>query len=267
VKNFRRIYAALLLASFQANTQYRIQSLLWLLFAIIRPVVFLAAWSAAAATQGGEIGGYTISDFAAYYVCITLVGLLTLSWNVYDFELEVRQGKLAPKLLRPLHPLHYAVVDNIVYKINVLPALAPVLVIIAVTFQAHFDTQWWPGVLVFPSVVLAACLQFFLGWAIASFAFWTTRLHAIVRVYDRLSFLFAGQIAPLSLLPGPLAVLGYLLPFAYTLWVPAEILRGGVTADQALVMVAGQVLWLVLAWVMFVVIWHYGLRQFSAVGA
>jgi ABC-2 type transport system permease protein len=267
VKNFRRVYGVLFLASFQANTQYRIQSLLWLLFAIVRPVVFLAAWSAAAATQGGEIGGYTISDFAAYYVCITLVGLLTLSWNVYDFEQEIRQGKLAPKLLRPLHPLHYAVVDNLVYKINVLPALIPVLIVIAVTFQAHFETRPWPSLLAIPSIVLAAVLQFFLGWAIASFAFWTTRLHAIIRVYERLSFLFAGQIAPLSLLPGPLAVLGLVLPFGYTLWVPAEILRGGVTPDQALVMIGGQVVWLGLAWGMFVVIWRYGLRQFSAVGA
>src|ERR671939_1522893 len=137
MKTLWRVYQALLVANFQQASQYRVQSALWLLFAVVRPVVFLAAWSAAAAAQGGAIGDYSIGDFAAYYVCLTLVTQLTMAWNAYDFELEVRQGKLAPKLLRPLHPLHYAVAENLVYKITTLPALVPALVLIAWTFQAH----------------------------------------------------------------------------------------------------------------------------------
>src|SRR5438477_38272 len=56
VNHLIRVYRAILVAEFQAAAQYRVQSVLWLLFAIVRPVVFLAAWSAAAATQGGQIG-------------------------------------------------------------------------------------------------------------------------------------------------------------------------------------------------------------------
>ena len=37
------IYRALLLAELQAAAQYRVQSVLWLLLAVVRPVVFLAA--------------------------------------------------------------------------------------------------------------------------------------------------------------------------------------------------------------------------------
>ena len=61
-----RTYQALLLAGFQQMAQYRIQSLLWMLFAIIRPVIFLAAWVAIATAQGGSVAGYTVGDFAAY---------------------------------------------------------------------------------------------------------------------------------------------------------------------------------------------------------
>ena len=262
-----RIYRVLFVANFQAATQYRVQSVLWLLFAVIRPVVFLAAWSAAANAQGGTIGDFTVGDFAAYYVCLSLVSQLTMSWDAYDFELEVRQGKLSPKLLRPLHPLHYAVVSNIVYKVMTLPALLPALVLIAWTFQAHFQTQLWQVAVFVPSVLLAVALRFVFGWVLAALAFWTTRLHAIMHLYDRVSFIFAGQIAPLSLLPGPLAALGYALPFAYMLWAPSEILRGGATFDQAMLILVAQVVWLVLSWLAFVVVWRMGLREFSAVGA
>jgi ABC-type uncharacterized transport system permease subunit len=41
-----RIYRALFVAEFQAAAQYRVQSVLWLLFPIIRPLVFRAAASA-----------------------------------------------------------------------------------------------------------------------------------------------------------------------------------------------------------------------------
>jgi ABC-2 type transport system permease protein len=256
------IYRALFVAQFQSAAQYRVQSVLWLLFAIIRPVVFLAAWSAAAATQGGSIG-----DFAAYFVALTLVTQLSMSWNAYDFEYEVRQGKLAPKLLRPLHPLHYAVVENIVWKVVTLPALVPALALIAWTFHARAEPHWWHLVLFVPSVLLASALRFFTGWVLACLAFWTTRIHSIMHFYDRLSFLFGGQIAPLSLLPGPLQAVSYLLPFGYMLGVPAEILRGGTTLDQSLALLLGQAVWLAVAWIGFALIWRAGLRQFSAVGA
>jgi viologen exporter family transport system permease protein len=262
-----RLYRVLFVASFQQMAQYRIQSVLWLLLAVIRPVVFLAAWSAAAATQGGSIGGYSIGDFAAYYVCLTLVSQLTMAWEAYDLEFEVRQGKLAPKLLRPLHPIHYTVVANVVYKITTLPALVPALVLIGWTFQARFETQWWQVAIFVPSVVLAAALRFVFGWFLGAFAFWTTRLHAIMHLYDRVVFLLSGQVAPLSLLPGPLATLGYALPFGYMMWAPAELLRGGMAYDQAIVTLGAQLTWLVVSSIAYVVVWRLGLRQFSAVGA
>ncbi|HEX8966380.1 MAG TPA: ABC-2 family transporter protein [Chloroflexota bacterium] len=262
-----RVYRALFVANVQQAAQYRVQAVLWLLFAVVRPVVFLAAWSAAAGAQGGSIGDYSAADFAAYYVCLTLVSQLTLSWHMYDFELEVRQGKLAPKLLRPLHPLHYTVVENLVYKLTTLPPLAPALVLIAWTFGAHFQTQPVHLVLFVPSVLAAAALRFMFGWLLAAFAFWTTRTHAIVHLYDRVVFVFAGQIAPLSLLPAPLATLGYALPFGYMLWAPAEILRGGLPVDRAIWLVMAQCAWLLASCVTFVWVWRLGLRQFSAVGA
>ncbi len=267
MRKFARIYRVLFVANFQLAAQYRVQSVLWLLFAVIRPVIFLAAWSAAANAQGGNIGDFALADFAAYYVCITFVGQLTMAWNAYDFEFEIRQGKLSPKLLRPLHPLHYAVVENIVWKATTLPVLVPALVLVGWTFQARFATQPWHILVFVPSVLLAAALRFVFGWVMASCAFWTTRVHAIMRLYDRVTFLFAGEIAPLSLLPGPLAALAYALPFGYMLWAPAEILRGGATPDQALLILAAQSVWLLVGWVGFVAIWRIGLRQFSAVGA
>ena len=46
-----RIYRQLFTAQFQAAAQYRIQFLLWMLFSVIRPTIFMAAWVAVAAVE------------------------------------------------------------------------------------------------------------------------------------------------------------------------------------------------------------------------
>ena len=92
-------------------------------------------------------------------------------------------------------------------------------------------------------------------------------LHAVSTFWDRAAFIFAGQIAPLALLPGPLQTIALALPFGYILGVPAEILRGGVTIPTALQLMAGQVVWVVIFYFAFQRVWRVGVRQYSAVGA
>jgi ABC-2 type transport system permease protein len=262
-----RTYRALLVAQIQAASQYRVQSILWMLFSVIRPVIFLAAWVAVANSQGGQIGAYDVRDFAAYYIALSLVSNLTMSWNAYDFEFEVRLGRLSPKLLRPLHPIHYSVVENIVWKLTTIVPLAIILVLVALTFDARFRTTPAHLLLFVPSVLLAAALSFLSGWVLATIAFWTTRVHAISTFWDRAAFIFAGQIAPLALLPGPLQAISLALPFGYILGVPAEILRGGVTVSTALLLMAGQAFWVAVFYVALQRVWRAGVRQYSAVGA
>ncbi|HYY54012.1 MAG TPA: ABC-2 family transporter protein [Candidatus Dormibacteraeota bacterium] len=260
-------YRALALAQLQALSQYRAQVFIYLFFSIIRPVIFLAAWVAVANSQGGRVGAFGVADFAAYYVGIMLVGHLTMFWHAWDFETEVRLGKLSAKLLRPLHPVHYAVVENATWKLYTLLGLAPAIVLIALTFGARFTTDLPHLLLFMPSVLLAAALNFVIGWCVCASAFWTTRVHAVAELVNRAAFIFAGTIAPLDLLPGVLRTIAYALPFGYVIGVPAEILRGGTSLERAVVLLAVQATWLLIALLAFRMLWATGLRRYSAVGA
>lgn len=261
------VYRALFTSQVQLFSQYRVAMFVYVLFSFVRPVIFLAAWLAVAEAQGGSVGEFSRGDLAAYFVAATLVNHLTASWNMFDFEFEVRQGRLSAKLLRPLHVLHYAVVENFVWKMFTLLAVVPVLVLIAWTFRPTFEADGADIAIGAVSVVLGAALTFLFGWTVALVAFWTTRIHAAVTLYQRAAFIFAGQIAPLGLLPGVLQTIAYALPFGYMLGVPADILRGGHEPSAALLLVAGQVFWLGVAALLFAFVWRHGVRQYTAVGA
>ena len=261
------VYRALMVQTFQQMSQYRVSLFLYVFFSFIRPIIFLAAWVAVAESQGGRLGDFTPADFAGYYVIMIAVTHLTTSWDYYEFEFEVRQGRLSPKLLRPLHPLHYSIVGNILWKAMTSLAVVPVAILISVTFGARFATRPIDLVLGSVSLLLGAALAFTFGWIFASAAFWTTRVHAMVTLYQRAAFIFSGQIAPLSLLPGPLLVMAYALPFGFMLGVPADILRGGHDPLTSLALIGAQIVWLAVAVALFRVVWSAGLRQYSAVGA
>lgn len=261
------IYRALVVQQFQQMSQYRVSLFLYVFFSFIRPIIFLAAWIAVADSQGGRLGAFTAADFAGYYVIMIAVTHLTTSWDYFEFEFEVRQGRLSPKLLRPLHPLHYSIVANVLWKVMTSVAVVPVAVLIAVTFGARFATRPVDLALGAVSLLLGAAIAFIFGWVFASAAFWTTRVHAVVTLYQRTAFIFSGQIAPLSLMPGPLLVIAYALPFGYMLGVPADILRGGHDPTTSLVLIGVQAVWLAVGIVLYRAVWSAGLRQYSAVGA
>ena len=262
-----RVYGALIRQQFQVMVAYRVATFLYSLFAFIRPIIFLAAWVAVAESQGGRLGPFTTRDLAGYYVITIIVTHLTGAWDFFEFEFEVRQGRLSPKLLRPLHPINYSIINNILFKLMTSVAVVPVAILIAITFDARFTTTPAHLAVGSLSLVLGAALAFTFGWVFASAAFWTTRVHSIVTLYQRAAFIFAGQVAPLSLLPGPLLALAYALPFGYMLGVPADILRGGPDIPTSLLLVCGQVVWLAVAIALYRLIWKAGLREYSAVGA
>lgn len=262
-----QVYRLLFRQAFQIMSAYRAALYLYAIFSFIRPIIFLAAWVAVADAQGGRLGAFTTRDLAGYYVITIIVTHLTSAWDFFEFEYEIRQGRLSPKLLRPVHPIHYSITANIMWKLWTAIAVVPVAVGIAITFDARFITTPAHLVIGTLSLLLGAALAFVFGWVFASAAFWTTRVHAVVTLYQRIAFIFAGQIAPLSLLPGPLKAVAYSLPFGYMLGVPADILRGGPDIPTALLQVGGQVIWLVVGIALYRLVWAAGLREYSAVGA
>src|SRR5688500_4900645 len=153
------------------------------------------------------------------------------------------------------------------FKINTMMPIVLYIVIVALTFNVRWSGEWWHLVLFVPSIILAAALSFMLGWVVATATFWLQRINTVNTLFQRTAFIFAGQIAPLALMPEWMQVVSYALPFAYILAVPAEILRGGVTLERGLLYLVGQAVWLGLAVVAFRCAWRAGLREYSAVGA
>ena len=75
-----------------------------------------------------------------------------------------------------------------------------------------------------------------------------------------------SQVAPIALLPEPLATLARVLPFRYMVAFPVEVLTGQLDATGILTGLGIQLLWLVVAAALARGLWATGLRRYSAIG-
>jgi ABC-2 type transport system permease protein len=260
------VYRAKFRAEIGLQLAYRGALVIWLLGLLLEPTVSLVVWTTVARSQGGSVGGFAPGDFAAYFTVLMIVNQLTFTWHFHFFEWRVRNGFFSPLLLRPVHPIHNDVAENLTFKALTFTVVAPVALFLLVAFGATFRTQPWQIAAFVPALVLAMTLRFLVEWTLAAVAFWITRTGAVNQAYYVVTLFLSGQVAPLSLFPGGIQAIAAALPFRWMVAFPVEVAVGRLGPGDVLIGYAAQAGWIVAALVVLRVVWAAGMRRYSAVG-
>ncbi len=267
MRDLAALYAQQFKTTFASMLQYRASLFIWMIGQVLEPLVYLVVWSTVSASRGGSVGGYTAAEFAAYFIALMLVNQLTYTWIMWEYEYRIREGLLSPVLLRPVHPIHADIADNVSSKLVTLPVMVLIALGLGLLFKPQANLQLWSSLVFIPAIVLAFLLRFLLDWTLAQVAFWTTRVSAINQVYFVLMLFLSGQMAPLSLFPKPIQVLAAVLPFHWMVGYPVELVLGRLTPMQAATGLGVQAVWIGISLVLLRVVWRAGIRNYSAVGA
>jgi ABC-2 type transport system permease protein len=267
VKGYLELYIQQFKTTFAATLQYRASLVIWMISHVLEPLIYLIVWSTVSYTSGGSVGDYTTADFAAYFIVLMLVNHVTYTWIMYEFEYRVREGTFSVALLKPVHPIHSDVADNVSSKVITMPMMILIAVGLVVIFHPVIAPPVWAIIAAVPALFLAFLVRFFLEWTLAQAAFWTTRVDAINQVYFVLVLFLSGQIAPLTLFPPFVQWLANVLPFRWMIGFPVELLLGRVSPVDALTGVGVQIVWVAVAYKVLRYVWNRGVKVYSAVGA
>jgi len=267
LRDLGKLYAQQLRTTFATMVQYRASLIIWTISAVLEPLVYLVVWTTVSNGSGGSVGSYTAGGFAAYYIVLMLVNQATYTWIMYEYEYRVRQGSLSFSLLRPVHPIHADIADNLSSKLVTLPLLLGAALVLGLLFRPSAVLQPWAIAAFLPALVLAFLLRFLVEWTLALAAFWTTRVSAFNQVYFVLMLFLSGQLAPLALFPGWLQTVAFVLPFRWMVGFPVELALGRLGPLQAVEGLGMQAAWLGLSLLLVRFVWKRGVRVYSAVGA
>jgi len=186
---------------------------------------------------------------------------------VWQMSMEIRDGTLAAKLLRPVHPLfaysaeHLAAVP--LRALVVSPIVAILVYTVGDRLPIHNPALLAIGLLslvgawllIFFTMVLLGALAFYMESALGLFELWLG-IHAI----------FSGYLIPLEVLPRWIRGATRVLPFRYMLGFPVETLVGLETRSGALRELAVQWGYVGFFFVVSLLVWRAGVRRFAAYG-
>jgi ABC-2 type transport system permease protein len=242
--------------------EYRAELILWVL-ANSLPIILMGVWIQAA--QGGQFGLSPV-DFARYFLAVFLLRQITVVWVVWEFEREIVEGKLSPRLLQPIDPVWHHIASHVSERAARLPFT---LLLVVIFFLFYPQAFWLPSLanllLFMLAAVLAFALRFIMQYSFAMLAFWTERASAVENFWFLFYLFLSGMIAPLEVFPPSVRAVVLCTPFPYMIDFPASILVGlPVDLGRGFLSMVG---WILVFLGLNRLLWRRGLKRYSGMGA
>ncbi len=266
VRGYLDYYLTSMRVAIATQFQYRVANYFYMIGMVAEPVIYLVVWSTIARQQGGEVGGITPGQFAAYYIVWTLVRNMNIIFTPYGWEERIRTGELSGMLLRPMHPIHADLGFFAGWKFVVIVLWLPIAAVLSLLFQPDLQPRLI-DVVVFAFAIWGAYLIRSVNyWILGMVTFWTTRVGPIFQLVFTAELLLSGRLVPLSLMPDWAQRLADVLPFKWTFGFPIEALVGHLPESELIGGLAMQALWVAIGAIGVRVVWRFAIRHYGAVG-
>ncbi|MGF1491877.1 MAG: ABC transporter permease [Microcoleaceae cyanobacterium] len=262
MKRILRLAQTFLSTYYAYMLEYRAELFLWALSGSL-PFILMGVWMQAAEAEALPLSQI---DFARYFVAAFVVRQANVVWVIWEFEKDVVQGRLSPKLLQPIDPVWHHVAAHISERFARLPFI---IGIVALFFVLYPEAIWFPSlqtVLVFLLILaMAFGFRFLIQYTFSLLAFWTERVAAIEDIWYLPYLFLSGITAPLEVFPPGIQEVVLWTPFPYLIHFPAALLVGlPVNLGRGFLIMG---IWAVLFFVLNRWLWRRGLRKYSGMGA
>jgi ABC-2 type transport system permease protein len=238
--------------------------LIWVL-ATTMPLVMLALWSTVA--SDAPVGRYGQSQFTAYFLATFVVRQITGSWVFYDINFAIRNGTLAMRLLRPVHPLWAYAAEALAAMPMRLAVSLPVAIVAWLVVgwrgMTHDPLLWAVWI---ASIAGAWLMTLLVNLIIGCAAFFLESSLKVMDAWLVAFFVFSGYLIPVDLFPARLRAAVDWLPFRFQIGFPVDVVTGADGRGVALALLGGQWAWVTVLLGCTALMWRGGLRRFAAYG-
>lgn len=241
----------------------RAQAVLWMIGGTL-PLVLLMIW-VEMAERLGSIGGYGREDFILYFLFLFLAEQMTPCWAIRYMDRSIKNGDLAPRLLRPIDPIWHLIAQHWGEMSLRLPIVLAIFSLAVI--WTHVALPWQRLPIFALATMVAWWVYFTLNYAIASLAFWMESILHFDALLYRLVALFGGMVLPIDLFPAFFGKILLYSPFPYVLYFPAQLALGKLSQAEIAKGFAIALIWIFIGTLAHIYLWRLGKRRFSAVGA
>ena len=262
------ILKAVAFATYKEWSVYRSHSLVSL---FVGPVYFLVQYFIWKAVYNNRthISRLTVDQMITYFAIAALINYIIMDFADWNLQMLVHTGKFLTYVLKPMSHIYFAFSQKVGHRVlGFFFEFVPMVLIFAL-----FNIRIVPVEPVWSllSVALGFIMMFLVDYCIGISAFWLTRTSGIRRMFLIMRDICSGVLIPLTLFPGFLQGVFFVLPFQFITYVPIRCVIGsyelaGITCTIPQI-VGIQALAVMLMAVFTILLYKQGFKRFTGVGA
>ncbi len=261
-------YLEIMKTRIRSETVYKIDYIFGFISLLVYMFVFFFLWSSIFAYNKVEsIGGLTLLQIIAYMSVNFCIGRVFTTFIEFDIEDEVKYGKIASILAKPLDYRKYWFfmnsADSFLGAVTaMLPGLAIAFLFFSLTLPSSLNLAAF-----LISFAVAFIINFSFMFLTGIYAFWSHgSIWGMKKLLDLVSLTFSGWLIPLYLFPDWLKSIALLLPFQAMYNVPASIFIGKFSGAEMLFAIAQQIAWVIIIMLVVRVAWNRAKRKYIIQG-
>lgn len=267
-----RKYWSAFLVRLKGISEYKLKLLSMIFKPIIRIIIISAVWWQIFQLTGKEtIAGMDIFMFITYLSLTGFIKMAVYPWDIADEIVElIKTGNLLSIITKPINFLYYEF-SSLMAEVS-LGGFYGMLIFLGGSALGHYFNPviYFPEnaltiILFLFSVTLAVIMCYFFYFIVACSAFWCGESWSILGGITVIQAFLSGEIIPLNISPVFLMISNF-MPFKFMMFVPAFIYLGKYSLNETLWQLGGQIVWLMILFLLARFVLKKGIQKFEAQG-
>lgn len=253
--------------SFKTQYIYTAQVYSKILYSILLYFIQMYIWKSINGTKGGEINNL---QYMSVYVLISACIGVFIAFDTNYIPIigeRIRSGKIAVDFIKP-HSfclgLFFEYLGLCLFKL--LFNLVPLAMILLVMNRGNVGLKAGNLFYFAVSLCFALIIFFLLSMSLGMLSFWVVSVGNLHILLDSMITLFSGSVIPLWFIPEKYAVVYEVLPFKYLFFYPITIFLGKYSFYEIRNIYAGQILWILLLFIISTVVYEKGRHKLQIFG-
>ncbi len=243
-------------------TAYRSNTLIKSIGKILYVYVQMCLWTALSHSNHN----IDISQTITYVIVTNMIGIFVDVNVIQLINDRIRTGDISLDLMRPfdfrLYAFSYGIGNNIV---NIIFQFIPTITFCIIVCHKYISIVGCiPAFIV--SMIFATIISFLFYFIIGILAFWLMVTWPINMLLGAVHKLLSGSWIPLWLFPEKARKIVELLPFSQIYYSPVSIIVTNKNADEILKVLLGQVIWIVVLYIVSLIMWKSGTKRLEVQG-
>ncbi len=248
---------------------YRLNAVISLFFGNVSMMITIIFWILIyQSNEKTYINGFSLSDMITYFVISSIFRSFIFSSSGFTYAKMIKDGGLSSELLKPYSISASVYFKNLAHSITgMFPQF--VLLVILLPFIGKYLT--WNlkldrGIFVLTFLIISTISSHIVWSILGLMAFWLEEANAVMWSFAVFFNLISGMFIPLDFFPKWSVSLIQWSPFSGWLYLPSKIYVGLLDTERMMLLLAVNMGWIVLLFLLHQYVWSLGVKKYSSIG-